>query len=95
MACELSYWAAADEALSKLEADPDPAMVPVLRAVDRVLASLAEDPFNPRLGTIGFMTEELGGISATPTRLDDWYVLWQRGPEPGAIEIVLVHQLLI
>ena len=88
---EILYWPAADEALSKLESDP--AMARVLHAVERILASLAEDPFNPRLGTIPFMTEEFGGISATPARYDDWYVMWQRGPNARTIEIVLVHQL--
>ncbi len=36
---------------------------------------------------------EYGGICATPIRIDDWYVFWQRSPEPGVLEIVLVHQL--
>jgi hypothetical protein len=87
------YWPAADEALVRLENDP--AMVPVARAVERVLDRLADDPFNPRLGTTAFVTPELGGVSATPVGLDDWYVLWQRGPEPRTIDIVLIHQLRV
>ena len=90
----LRYWPAADEVLHQLETDP--AMGRVLQAVGRTLQRLAVDPFNPRLGTVPFMTEALGGINATPARLDDegnWYVLWQRGEEPGTIEIVLVHQI--
>jgi hypothetical protein len=38
------------------------------------------------------MTEPLGGINATPVRVDEWYVIWQRG-EPGSIEIVDVREL--
>jgi hypothetical protein len=87
----LLYWPAADQALDQLENDP--AMTPVQKAVERTLQRLAADPFDPRLGTIPCMTEELGGINATSARWDDWYVLWQRGAEPMIIEIVLVHQL--
>jgi hypothetical protein len=88
---DLDYWPAADAALTALENDP--AMVPVLRCVERTLVQLATDPFSPRLGTIPFTTEELGGVNATPARIDDWYVLWQRGPEPRTIEIILIHPL--
>lgn len=91
MAYEITYWPAADDALTELESDPT--MAPVLEAVERVLERLTSDPFNPRLGTTAFVTEDLGGISATPVRYDDWYVFWQRGPERQAIEIVLVHPL--
>jgi hypothetical protein len=93
MEYEITYWPDADDALTELESDP--AMASVLEAVDRVLERLAADPFNPRLGTTAFVTEELGGISATPVRCDDWYVFWQRGPEPKAIEVVLIHPLRI
>ena len=85
------YWPAADEALNRLETDP--AMAPARRAVDRTLQRLAADPFSPRLGTTAFMTLELGGISATPAGLDDWYVIWQRGKGPRMIEIIQVHPL--
>lgn len=88
---ELDYWPAADEALTALESDPT--MAPALHAVDRTLARLAADPYSSRLGTVPFITEEYGGVNATPARLDDWYVLWQRGPEPKVIEIILVHKL--
>jgi hypothetical protein len=91
MTYELSYWPAADEALGRLESDP--AMAPVVQAVNRTLRKLEADPFGPRLGTTAFMTEALGGISATPVGLDDWYILWQRGVEQGVIEIVLIHRL--
>jgi hypothetical protein len=88
---EILYWPAADEALTALETDP--AMAPVLRAVDRTLVRLATDPFSPRLGTISFVTDELGGINATAVRQDDWYILWQRGQEPRTIDIVQIHPL--
>lgn len=91
MAYELLYWPAANEAMNRLETDP--ALAPALKAVVRVSKQLSADPFTPRLGTVAFMTEELGGISATPAGLDDWYVLWQRGAEQGVIEIVLIHEI--
>lgn len=92
MAYELTYWPRADGLLAELEQDP--AMAAVLQAVERVLERLAEDPFSPRLGTTAFVTEELGSVCATPARRDDWYLIWQRGPEgTQTIEIILVHQL--
>jgi hypothetical protein len=91
MSFELLYWPAADEALGRLENDP--AMTPVLQAVERVLQKLAADPFSPRLGTTAFVTEDFGGVNATPAGLDDWYVFWQRRAEPRVLEIVLIHEL--
>jgi hypothetical protein len=91
MTYELVYWPAADDILNELENSP--AMTQVLRAVERTLGRLAEDPFAARLGTTPFMTEELGGVNATPVRFDDWYVIWQRGNEATEIDIVLIHQL--
>lgn len=92
MPYELTYWPRADDIMTELEQDP--ATAAVLPAVERVLAHLAEDPFDPRLGTTAFVTEELGSVCATPARREDWYVIWQRGPEgTQTIEIILVHQL--
>jgi hypothetical protein len=93
MAHEIFYWPLAYEARRKLESDP--AMTPVFRAVERIEDRLAADPFCPRLGTTAFMTPELGGICATPARIDDWYLIWQRGPEGKVVEIVAIHQLRI
>ena len=62
MAYEVVYWPAADDALSALEKDP--ALAPALQAVERILLELEADPFNPRLGTTAFMTEDYGGVSA-------------------------------
>lgn len=92
MPYELTYWPRADGILTELELDL--AMATVLQAVDRVLARLADEPFSPRLGTTAFKTPGLGGVSATPARHDDWYVIWQRGPEhTQTIEIILIHRL--
>jgi len=88
---ELLYTAEADEALDMLEGDPR--MATVLRAVDRTLVRLAADPFNPRLGTIPFITEPLGGVCATSAGIDDWYVIWQRAPEPETIDIIAIIQI--
>jgi hypothetical protein len=90
---EIVYWPAADDALGKLESEPT--LRRALQAVERILVQLAEDPFSPRLGTTAFVTEELGGISATPARFDDWYLLWQRGQESRTVEVVLICQLRI
>lgn len=88
---EFEYWPAAYEAMDALEADPT--MSAALEAVQRTLDRLSADPYDRRLGTTAYQTPKLGGISATPTRLDDWYVFWQRGPERGILEIVLIHEL--
>jgi hypothetical protein len=53
---------------------------------------MEEDPFDPKLGTTGFVFEDYGGVNATPARYDDWYVFWQRGPQPMELDIILVHQ---
>lgn len=79
--------------MDALEADP--AMTAVVEAIDRALGRLEIDPFDPRLGTIPFQTPELGGVCATPVRLDDWYVFWQRGPGTDELVIILIHQLHI
>lgn len=91
MAYEILYWPAADDALIALEGDP--VMRSVRQAVGRVERALAEDPFSRTLGTISFVTDELGGINATPVGADDWYVIWQRASVAGTIDIIQVHQL--
>ena len=90
MSYELLYGATADEALARLEGDPEKAAA--LRAVDRTLVRLSDDPFNPRLGTTAFMTDPIGGVNATPARYDDWYVIWQCGGQ-STIVIVAIHQV--
>lgn len=77
--------------MDALEADPG--MAAAVEAIDRTLGRLEFDPFDPRLGTVQFQTSELGGVCATPVRLDDWYVFWQRGPTANELVIILVHQL--
>lgn len=88
---DLAFWPAADAAMDRLAADPSKSGV--LEAVKRTLDRLSADPYDRRLRTAAFQTPELGGISATPVRVDDWYVLWQRAPEPKVLDIVLIHEL--
>jgi hypothetical protein len=85
------YWPEAEAAIRQLEANAE--LAPVLEAVNRTLARLAADPYDRRLATTAFMTPELGGISATPVRVDDWYIFWQRGAEADVLDIVLIAQL--
>jgi hypothetical protein len=87
----LYFWPDADSAMDELAACTGTAGV--YDAVGRVLRRLSADPFSRRIGTALFKTPELGGICATPVQIDDWYVFWQRSPDPGALEIVLIHQL--
>jgi hypothetical protein len=91
MAYELVFWPAADEALARLEADATHA--DIVAAVNRTLDRLEQDPFDPRLGTTVFKTEEYENISATPVQVGDWYVFWQRGEPAHTIEVVLIHEL--
>jgi hypothetical protein len=87
----LYFWPDAGTAMDALAGDAD--ATGLYAAVARVLRLLSADPFSRRLGTALFTSPQLGGICATPVRIDDWYVLWQRSPDPGALEIVLIHQL--
>jgi hypothetical protein len=87
----LYFWPDAGTALDALAGDD--AKTGLYDAVARVLRHLSDDPFSRRLGTAMFKSPELGGICATPVRIDDWYVFWQRSPDPGALEIVLIHHL--
>ena len=92
MAYEIAgWWPAADEAMGRLENDSGRSAV--VDAVNRTLDRLEDDPFNPRLGTTDFRSEESGGVCATPARVGDWYVFWQSGPAKNTIEIVLIHEL--
>ncbi len=91
MPYELLYRQAADETLDSLEADA--AESKALDAIDDCLDRLEDDPFDRHLGTHIFQTAEGDGVSATPVRFDDWYVFWQRGSEPGTIEIIAVSRL--
>ncbi len=84
---------AADEVLDRLAADP--LLSNVQTAVERTLGRLAADPFDRRLGTTAFQLPTLGAISATPVRVDDWYVFWRRGARPRSLVIVLIHQLSV
>lgn len=87
----LYFWPDADSAMDALAGDAD--ATGLYDAVTLVLRKLSADPFSRRLDTALFQTPELGGICATPVRIDDWYVFWQRSTKPGAVEIVLIHRL--
>src|SRR5579875_2277963 len=91
MPYDLGWRPEADEAMTTLEADPS--KTAVVEAIDRTLMRMEADPFDPRLGTIPFRSPELGGVYATPIRLDDWYILWQRGSGTRELVIILIHQL--
>lgn len=91
MPVELLWWPAADDALSRLEAEPD---TPVLAGVRRTLGLLERDPFDPRLHTRQFVTEAYGHVRATPS-VGDWFVLWQLGDEKAMIEIIMLAELTL
>ncbi|HEV8114929.1 MAG TPA: hypothetical protein VGP53_01730 [Acidimicrobiales bacterium] len=91
MAYELMFWPSADEVMVMLEGETT--LTPALAAVNRTLDRLAEDPYERRLRTSAFKTEEFGGVNATPVNIDSWYILWQTGDQPGALEIMLVHKM--
>ena len=91
MPYELRYRREADEALARLEADP--AMIKALDAIDECLDRLEDDPFDRRLGTHIFQTEEGAGFSATPVRYDGWFVFWRRGPVPQTLEISAIGRM--
>jgi hypothetical protein len=88
---DFDYWPDAQAVRDELATDET--LADVHEAVNRTLARLAANPYDRLLGTKAFVTPELGGINATPIRLDDWYIFWQRGPEPTVLDIVLIEQL--
>lgn len=88
---QFDYWPAAQVVLDELAAHSNGA--PALDAISRTLARIAAAPYDRKLGTTVFQTEAYGGISATPTRYDNWYIFGQRGPEPTILDIVLIEQL--
>jgi hypothetical protein len=91
MAYVLNYADDASAVLDALEASAE--LAAASSAVVRTLHRLEDDPCNRRLGTTSYITPELGGINATPARLDDWYVLWQRAPEVGELDIIAIAQV--
>jgi hypothetical protein len=93
VAYEFGWRPEADAAMDALEADPS--MSAVVDAIEHTLDRLEVDPFNPRLGTVQFQSPEYGGVCATPIRMDDWYVFWQRGPTANELVIILIHPLNI
>ncbi len=90
---ELLWWADADEAMNRLERDP--ASAQLLVAVRRVLGSLEINPFDPRIASRQFVTEEFHHVRATPVRQGDWWVLWQLGPGEEALTILLIAEIAL
>ena len=91
MAYELGWRPEADAAMDALEADSSTSAV--VDAIERTIERLEVDPFDPRLGTVQFQSPEFGGVCATPIRMDDWYVFWQRGLTANELVIILIHPL--
>lgn len=74
----LTFWPAADEALTRIEQTGDDH---ALGAVRRTLGMLEADPFSPRLRTRQFDTPEYGHIRMTPCGHANWHVYWLLGDE--------------
>ncbi len=91
MAYEINEQPDAEAALDRLADDPQ--MGDVFEAIERTIGRLSEDPFSKKLGTRSFQTDELGYLSATPARADDWWLLWRRGGKPNSIALVFVVRL--
>ncbi len=73
----------------------DPARREVRQAVLQTLGKLERDPFDRRLGTRQFSTEDYGQLRATPVRKADWTIYWMIGPGAGEITIALVAEASI
>lgn len=89
MTVEVLFWPAADDTMKRLEGEPES---PTLAGIRRTLGRLELDPFDPKLRTRQFTTDQYGHVRATPA-LDEWFVLWQVGAEEGTIEVVLLAEL--
>lgn len=87
---ELLWWPAADEVMTRLEADP--ATTDILRAVRRTLGRLELDPYEPRLRTRQFSTERFGQMRSTPAGSGDWHIMWLAGPGPNQITIAFIAE---
>lgn len=91
MPYELVWMGEADEAMERLEADL--ALEGALAGIHRTLGRLELDPFDPRLGTRVFLSEEFEHVRATPARTGDWWILWALGPEDRSLLVVHVGEL--
>ena len=87
---QLLWLPAADQAMTRLEAEP--ALADVHRAALRTLGRLEVDPFDPRLRTRQFATERYGQLRSTPVGTGDWYVMSMAGPEADEITIAVVAE---
>ncbi|MFN2606770.1 MAG: hypothetical protein ABR511_02555 [Acidimicrobiales bacterium] len=93
MSDTLLWWPDADGYMQRLEGDPS--LDRALAAVRRTLGRLETTPFDLRLRTRQFVTDQLRHIHATPTGHGDWYVFWQDGLDPETVEIVQIAELTI
>lgn len=73
--------------------EEDAAFARELRAVRLLLARLERDPFDPRLRSRQFVTDDLGHVRATAVGYDDWYVFWQVRGTPARIEIIEIAEV--
>lgn len=87
---ELRWDPLADEQMTRLElAGPSPA----LAAVNRTLARLELDPFDPKLRTRQFVSQHYEHVRPVPTGHNDWMVLWTLGDTDDWILIIAVAPL--
>lgn len=85
MAHQLAWTEKADEAMTRIEADPT--LVSTFEALRRVLGRLQTDPADPKLRTRHYTTENLGHICSTPVPGGDWIVLWHMTAVPDELII--------
>jgi hypothetical protein len=90
---ELLWWSAADQVMTRLEADPT--MAGVLRSVRGTLGRLEQDPYEPRLRTRQFATEPYGQMRSTPVGSGDWHIMWQAGPGSNQITIAFIAEITL
>ncbi len=74
MPYELRYWEQADEILNALEHDPGRSEL--YAEVQGTLADLADDPGDPSLHTVPWITPTYGSVHMTPVARAEWYVVW-------------------
>jgi hypothetical protein len=83
------FGAAADEAMTALEADPGRAHL--LERVDAALQALAANPEDRRCRRRSYVAG-VPGLWGMPVRSqdDDWLILWLNGPAEAEITVIYV-----
>jgi hypothetical protein len=84
------YRSQPDALLGELESDAGRAKS--LEAIDEVLASLGDDPGDPKLGTKVWATQvdEQRTARSTPVPELDWYIVWTMATVGADIEIIYI-----